>query len=196
MDSFVNAQQIFANQQFERLNVTGENIVGKEFEKCTFSKCRLLECTFRQCHFIDCTFSASLLSAIKFIDCSFMETVFQECKTIGIDWTRPGKNMRGLQFLKSDLSQSLFGYAKIPHLVLKDCIAKEVDFTGTDCSKADFEGTDFEKSIFHNTNLTEANFKRAFHYAIDFRSNILKKTVFSLPEAVSLLHSLDIVLEN
>ena len=43
--------------------------------------------------------------------------------------------------------------------------------------------------------IVDANFVRAFHYAIDFRNNFLKKTKFSLPEAVSLLQSLDIILE-
>ena len=52
------------------------------------------------------------------------------------------------------------------------------------------------KSVFYRTNLTEANFRHAYNYAIDFRSNMLKKTKFSLPEATSLLGGLDIILEN
>jgi len=195
MDSLADARQLYSGEQFLSLNLTGEEINDKEFENCTFQKCRFVQCTFHACRFIDCSFDQSLLSAIKFQGCSFLETVFRDCKTIGVDWTR-AKITRGLQFLQCELSQSLFGYAKLPQLAMKQCVAKEVDFVGSDCAKADFEGTDFEKSIFHKTNLTEANFRGAFHYAIDSRSNTLKKTKFSLPEAVSLLRGLDIVLDE
>ncbi|MFA6522858.1 MAG: pentapeptide repeat-containing protein [Candidatus Peribacteraceae bacterium] len=196
MVSVLDERQDYSEEQFENMNLIGEEITGKEFEQCSFRKCRFLQCTFTRCRFIDCTFSESMLSAIKFIECSFMETVFQDCKAIGINWTRAGKTLRGLQFIDSDLSQSVFCYLKLPQLVMKRCIAKNVDFSETDCAKADFEGTDFERSIFLRTNLTETNFKRAFNYTIDARSNILKKTKFSLPEAVSLLSGLDIVLDD
>ena len=85
---------------------------------------------------------------------------------------------------------------KVPNLVLKNSIAKEVDFMEADCSDANFEGTDFEKSKFHQTNLTKANFNNAFNYAIDFNNNTLKGAKFSMPEAVSLLRGLDIVLKD
>jgi fluoroquinolone resistance protein len=196
MDSFADGQQEHAGQLFTAMHLTEEAIAGKEFDHCVFQKCRFLSCTFRGCRFMDCTFKESLLSAIKFIDCSFMETVFRDSKIMGIDWTMAGKSLRGMHFLKCDISQTLFGHVKLLHLVMTDCTAKEVDFTCADCSKADFEGTDFERSVFHGTNLTEASFKRACNYAIDSRSNTLKKTKFSLPEAVSLLRSLDIVLED
>jgi len=42
--------------------------------------------------------------------------------------------------------------------------------------------------------LTEADFTGAKNYAIAASSNTLKKTKFSLPEAMGLLYSLDIVL--
>ena len=47
---------------------------------------------------------------------------------------------------------------------------------------------------FRQCNLTRANFEEATGYAIDVKLNEVSKARFSLPEAVSLLRSLDIVL--
>jgi hypothetical protein len=44
--------------------------------------------------------------------------------------------------------------------------------------------------------LTKADFRKAFNYGIDFKFNNLKKAKFSLPEAIALLTSLDIILDN
>jgi fluoroquinolone resistance protein len=63
-------------------------------------------------------------------------------------------------------------------------------------SRCRFYGTltDFSNSRFQHTNLTEADFTGATNYAIAASLNTLKKTKFSLPEAMSLLYSLDIIL--
>jgi fluoroquinolone resistance protein len=79
-------------------------------------------------------------------------------------------------------------------VTLRKCIAREVSFEEADLTKADCRGTDFSGSRFNHTNLTEADFTGALNYAISPSDNTLKKTRFSLPEAMSLLHALDIVL--
>jgi len=48
--------------------------------------------------------------------------------------------------------------------------------------------------MFGNTNLTEADLSRARNYHIDPGQNVLRQARFSLPEAKSLLYSMDIVL--
>ena len=84
---------------------------------------------------------------------------------------------------------------KPPRLKIINCEAKEVDFIETDLTGGVFTGTDFEGSRFFKTNLTNADFKGARNYMIDARNNTLKKTKFSLPEALSLLNGLDIIIE-
>jgi len=54
----------------------------------------------------------------------------------------------------------------------------------------------FENCTFKSCDLTEADFTGATGYAISAAHNTLHKTRFSLPEALSLLHSLDIILED
>ena len=81
-------------------------------------------------------------------------------------------------------------------MTLTRCLAKDVDFAEADLTQANCTGTDFTDSRFNHTNLTEADFTDATHYNISATDNTLKKTRFSLPEAVSLLYSLDIILKE
>ena len=76
-----------------------------------------------------------------------------------------------------------------------ECIAREVDFTGTNLTRANLAKTDFLGSRFADTNLSYADFSEAVNYGIDPRTNRLKKAVFSIPEVVSLLSAFDIVLK-
>lgn len=76
-----------------------------------------------------------------------------------------------------------------------ECVAREVNFSDTNLTKADLRSTDFSGSRFINTDLTSADFSNATNYSINPAHNKLKKTKFTLPEAMSLLYGLDIILE-
>jgi uncharacterized protein YjbI with pentapeptide repeats len=77
-----------------------------------------------------------------------------------------------------------------------ECVAKGVDFADADLSQADCGHTDFGESRFLHTDLTEADFVGATNYAIAPNLNVLKRTKFSLPEAMSLLYGLEIILSG
>lgn len=181
----------YKKEVFSKLQLTGARIADKEFDTCTFQSNRLISCTFTDCTFSDCTFTESLLSAVQFVNCSFLDTKFISVKTMGIDWSKTA-SMRHVIFEKCELQQSNFSYVKVPHLKLTHSTARECYFTQANCTEADFTGTDFSGSIFNGTNLTRANLSGATNYAIDIRANTVKQAKFCLPEAVSLLRSLEI----
>lgn len=184
----------YYKETFSGLTLTNEKIKDKEFEDCTFEKCIFIECEFNACRFLDCNFSGCSISANKPYNSQFTNISFKDSKIMGFDWTK-AKNVRLLAFERCDISYSNFSYIKIPELKLLDCIAKEVNFNEADLTSGIFTKTDFSNSIFSSTNLTKADFRKAINYGIDFNFNILKKAEFSLPEAMSLLKSLDIILE-
>jgi uncharacterized protein YjbI with pentapeptide repeats len=128
------------------------------------------------------------------MDCRLIDISFSNCKTIGIDWTKT-QQFREIVFKNCQLNYSNFKLLKIPNIKITDCEVKDADFAEADLSNGDFKNTDFEKSRFFKTNLSNANFKGARNYSIDPRSNTLKKTRFSYPEVLSLLNSLDIIIE-
>jgi len=74
------------------------------------------------------------------------------------------------------------------------CEAKEVDFTEADLTGSDLQ-TRIRKQPFYNTNLSGADLREARNFFIDIKNNSLKKTRFSFAGAVTLLNSLDIIIE-
>jgi len=195
MDLLIEDTKSYYKEIFSGVTFTTKKIQNKEFEECTFEKCIFIECIFDNCRFIDCEFKGCSISANKPFNSQFTNIEFSDSKIMGFDWTK-AKNVRILSFERCDISYSNFSYIRIPELKLIDCVAREVNFNESDLTSSIFTKTDFSLSIFSGTNLTKADFRKSINYFIDFKFNILKKTKFSLPEAISLLQSLDIILED
>lgn len=184
----------YYNEKFTRLSFSSETIETKVFEECEFNCCTFINCKFEKCKFLNCKFNECILSAIDPSNSRFIEVNFSGSKVIGFDWTKSAK-VDGLEFVDCQINYSNFKLLKLPEIRIVNCEAREVDFIETDMSNGNFKNTDFDKSRFFKTDLSDADFSGARNYFIDVRNNILKKTRFSLPEALVLLNSLDIILE-
>ncbi len=190
----------YNNEQFKSIDCRSTEVRSVEFNECKFNRCTfreaaLIGCKFHNCTFLDCDFSLTKLN-----NCLFTEVVFKNCQLIGINWMETSlakKNfLKTVDFLKCVLNYSTFTGLHLSKIQMIDCIAHSVDFTDADLSQADCSRTDFSESRFHNTNLSETNFTDATNYSISVIDNNVKKAKFSLPEAMSLLYSLDIVLSD
>ena len=184
----------YFQESFLNLSLSNETIKSKEFEECEFNGCSFIACKFQKCKFIECKFNDCVISAINPVDSWITDVTFSKCKVIGCDWAKASQ-IHGFSFMDCQINYSNFAMLKLPKIKLTNCEAKEVDFTETDLSQGSFAGTDFDKSMFSKTNLTKADFRGAVNYYIDPRNNVLKQTHFSLPEALSLLSCLDIVID-
>jgi len=122
--------------------------------------------------FADLTLTQEVVTAVTFeectfADCNFSETQFKRC------------TFRDCVFRNCDLSLLDVDYSTIQRSKFEQC--KLIGVNG--CR-------------FVQTNLTKADFRGARNYAIAANQNTLKEAKFSLPEAVVLLHGLDIILED
>ena len=185
-------------ETFSQLAVAGLEISGKEFEQCNFTDCNFTEASFVKCRFVDCTFTLCNLSVMKVAQCQFSAVVFDECKLVGIDWTRatwPRLALAtALQFTKCILNDSSFFGLSLDEIMMEECKAHEVDFRGGSFCRANFAHTDFTNCLFNKTNLSGANFAEAVNYDIDIFNNKIDKAIFSRHEALRLLSGLDIEL--
>ncbi len=188
------ARDSYDSENFVNYSLSNKTIKSVEFEGCEFNSCSFIDCKFEKCKFIDCHFKECTLSAINPVNSQFADLKFSKCKVMGIDWTKASQ-IYGLDFTECQISYSNFAMLKLPKMKMINCEAKETDFTESDLSEGSFTGTDFERSVFARTNLTKANLKGAVNYGIDPRHNTLKQAHFSLPEALSLLNSLDIIID-
>ncbi len=191
----------YASEEFKKLDLRSARITEKRFQGCTFVKCSFNEAVFSACVFHECVFKNCDLSLAKFPGASFKACRFEDSQFIGVDWTETAWTGGKVIFKPADftgcvLNYSVFMGLDMKNVVLRKCLAKEVSFEEANLTKADCRGTDFSGSRFVHANLTEADFTGALNYTISPTLNTLKKTKFSLPEAMSLLHNLDIVLTD
>jgi fluoroquinolone resistance protein len=181
------------NADYARVEFKSKEIVDTTFVRCSFAEALFYDCRFKNCAFIKCD-----LSMMRVKSSVFSSVRFEGCKAIGINWTeaswQKGAFFRLIDFEDCALNYSSFFGLKLKKMRMTHCIAKEVDFGEADLSGAVFAFTDFSGSTFLHTDLTDADFVNAVNYTISAKLNTLKKTKFSLPEAMSLLRGLDIIL--
>jgi len=198
LGSLIESHAHYADELFRGLQTARTELVSTEFYDCVFSQTTFAESVFRRCRFVNCVFRDCDLSLVKVPESSFASTCFEDSKVMGVNWTEAHWPKAGLanplSFSKCSVSHSTFMGLSLQSLQMTDCVARDVDFREADLSRSDFGATDLSGSLFGKTNLSEADLSRACNYRIDPGHNTLKRAKFSLPEAMSLLHSMGIVL--
>ncbi len=196
------ARESYSDHPFRDLEAQNQNFEKLHFQNCVFKHCSLTECVFANCEFDNCTFENCDLSLAKLPHSFFKQVTFTGCRLMGINWcdadweTKSLLTIKHVDFINCLLDHSIFIGLNLQGASFKDCKARHLDFEGANLSKADFHGADLEMSRFVGCDLTETNFVNAQNYQINAAANTLHKTKFSLPEAVALLNSLDIILED
>jgi fluoroquinolone resistance protein len=188
------SETAYYKEKFSALSLSGETVSSLRFEACTFSECRLVDCKFEKCVFIDCKFEGCTLSAVNPEKSRFLQPGYFHCKVMGFDWAKAAK-LQEISFTDCHLDYSNFSSLQFPKVRMIKCSAKEARFVETDMTDGVFTGTDFQGSTIFKSNFTRADFRQATNYNIDVRNNVIKNARFSLPEALSLLYGLEIVIE-
>ena len=186
----------YTEQTFKDLNLSHALLKSNSFNECRFERCIFEEAHFRNCRFVNCLFKNCDLSLVQIPNCSFSGARFENSKVIGINWAQAHWSDKALwdpiEFKKCSLSHSTFLGVDLNGIKMLRCEAINVDFRETDLTQADFSFTDLRDSLFLNANLSRADFRYARNYTIDPSQNTLKGAKFSLPEAMSLLYSMNI----
>jgi len=195
MTHILNDEDEFWQRPFTSLTFTQEKLSGTTFEECTFRNCTFIETIFYNCTFIQCEFKECDLSLIQLERCRFNEVTFQECKLVGVNWSKVTQ-LKQFELHKCDISYATFMGLDLQRARITECLAKEVYFSESNLTGAVLTGCDFDNGRFTHNTLTHADLRHAKNYTISPTLNTLKQTKFSMPEAMSLLHSLDIILDE
>ena len=200
MKAQINSTEVYTEKHFTSMDLSRQEIVETEFAGCWFKSCTLRETVFSGCHFDECIFEACDLSMMKVSQSQFMDCKFTRCQLVGINWTEMELSKSRLKapfsFEGCVLNHSTFIGMPLKDLVMKDCTARNVDFSESVLQKADLRGTDLAESRFAQTDLGGVDLRGTKNYAIDPNLNTIKGAHFALPEALSLLYSMDIVLDE
>jgi len=184
----------YYKEKFTALSFTAEKVEVVTFDECMFTDCRFVDCKFEKCVFIECEFKQSVFSAIDPIGSRLLRPEFFQCKVIGVDWSKASK-LENMSFNECQIDYSNFSSLQLPRTKMLKCSAREVRFNETNLSDGVFKSTDFQGSTFFKADLSMSDFRQAKNYSIDVKNNLVKNARFSLPEALSLLYGLDIVIE-
>ncbi|MCP5098182.1 MAG: pentapeptide repeat-containing protein [Chloroflexi bacterium] len=195
MNSLPGDQDEYFEQTFTGLACRQETITGITFHECIFKECTFTEAVFNYSSFLDCEFYDCDLSMAVVDNGRFNNVSFHESKLIGINWAKVA-HIKFINFHSCNISFSTFLELNLERCQIRSCEAKDVFFSETNLTKANCTLTYFIARQFRHTNLTRADFTNAKNYTISPTLNTLKKTKFSMPEAMALLHGLDIILDD
>ncbi|MBN9297610.1 MAG: pentapeptide repeat-containing protein [Filimonas sp.] len=188
--------EVFYNdKRFEDEVHDGKTITGVEFYKCHFYKCSFKETKFSECSFEQCVFEECDLSLMKINKTTFSSVQVKSSKAIGVIWSDV-INAFAIDFTQSNINYGNFVGKQLKKVKFINCSIAEADFSDCNLSQAVFTGSDLTNARFIQSDLTQANFIDATNYTIDVNINKIKKAKFKLPEALSLLYSLDIIVEE
>ena len=137
---------------------------------------------------------------MKVLYSSWNNVVFEDSSLMGVNWAQAKwpqiKLSSAIQFFSCNISYSSFFGLALSSINIQMCKAHQVDFREADLSSANLTNSDFEGCFFMKTILNGADLSDAVNYHIDVLQNPVKKTIFSFPEVVNLLHSFDIVIKG
>ncbi|MDB5284044.1 MAG: hypothetical protein JWO06_3119 [Bacteroidota bacterium] len=179
---------------FEKISYQDKTVLDRKFINCVFKNCNFSNTIFKDCVFDECTFDGCDLSLMKVKGSLLKRIQVNSSKAIGIQWF-DARSPFSINCTDSNISYSSFFGKDIKKAKFIKCVARETDFSECNLTEANFEGTDLAEARFSDTDLSLANFREAKNYNIDVRFNKVRKTKFSLPEALSLLNSFDITLD-
>jgi len=192
--------EYFEEQEIKDKQYEDENFENYEFIECDFTGCQFLNVKLSNCKFKNCRFSNCVIGNSTFLYCEAKNLEFVNSVLIGVIW--------------NDLKANGIETATI-FRSMKSCTIKYNYFTNLKLVKYDFRGSQFDESYFEECRLTDAkfnnvnlhgtkfikcdlsgaDFRNALEYEIDITDNKLKKAKFSFPEVVSLLSSLNIIID-
>lgn len=190
--------EFYSEQIFKKIDLTEKKFRNIEFYKCTFKDSNFFKTVFIECTFENCTFENSDVSLINLGGSRLQDVLFTECKGTGVDWTileRPYSFSSKMNFKGCRLDSSSFYKMELHNILFEECSIKEADFIESDLTKASFKSSDLLNSRFNNSNLSLADFSGAINYRIDPNQCKLKKTVFTMPDAMNLLSGYDIIIK-
>jgi len=77
-------RSFFRDQKFENVRFSGKAPEPADYESCIFTGCDFSDSDLSDSNFIECAFIACNLSLTKLINTSIKETIFRDCKLLGL----------------------------------------------------------------------------------------------------------------
>lgn len=188
----------YRNQTFRDMRIVGA-LTGATFHDCVFENCDLRETRLASCTFVDSDFLGCDLGLASVEDCAFQGVTIEAGHVVGVNWSAarvdPNRPL-AVDFKESVLSFTTFERLKLQRRRFEGCTIHEAAFVGCDLTDASFRGSDLSGTVFRDCDLSGADLRKARHYRVDVRQNVVRGLLVRLPEATGLLHGLGVQIEE
>ncbi|MDO6437147.1 pentapeptide repeat-containing protein [Cyclobacterium sp. 1_MG-2023] len=182
----------FINETFDQVDYSENRMEGEAYEQCLFSNCNFFNSDLCRIEFMDCQFFNCNFSMTSIIDAAFKNVAFQQCKLMGIDFSKCDDFLFSASFTGCTLDYSIFQAKNLKKAKFDHCSLKDVDFSNADLSFAIFDTCNLLQATFYNSILEKADFRTAINYSFDPAYNKIKKAKFSLEGLPGLLSKYNI----
>jgi fluoroquinolone resistance protein len=182
-ETTVHQDKTFTNINYTEKQLKNREFINCEFISCDFSKSDLSHNDFMNCHFRQCNFSLTNVTGTGFKD-----VTFNDCKILGIDFSKCNKFLFSFRFEKSHLDYSTFYGTKLRKTKFIDCSLKETDFEEADLTSSTFDNCDLAGATFVRSVLEKVDFRSARNFSLDPAVNKMKQAKFSALNLAGLLY--------
>ncbi len=190
-------EPIFAeNKTYQGVDFKENPLPKGEYENCTFAGCDFSNTDLSGFKFLACKFTGCNLSLVTLGKTVFQSVQFKESKMLGLRFEACNPFGLSFGFENCGLNHSSFYRLKARQTIFKNCQLQETDFTEADLTGAVFDHCDLARATFARTVLEKADFRTAYHYALDPEANRIRKARFALPQVVGLLSKYDIQIDE
>lgn len=182
-------------QEFSHKIYAEDEIMYRDFERCTFTNCDFTQCDYLAVAFIDCVFINCNFTEAKINYVSLRDVVFTGCNFTGVNFAMVDTLLFKFEFKECILDYTKFYTLKMRGTLFTDCSLIAADFMNADITDAVFDNCDFHKSVFIDTIANKVDFTTSYNFTIDPEKNKLKKAKFSQAGLKGLLTKYDIVVK-
>ncbi|WP_299277664.1 pentapeptide repeat-containing protein [uncultured Psychroserpens sp.] len=124
------------------------------------------------------------------------DVLFNNCKMVGFPFHDCNALFMSFKFKTSQLNFASFHNLKLKNTTFDQCKLEQTDFTEADLSGSKFDDCNLLRAIFEHTNLEHVNFSNSYNLSINPELNKLKNAKFSKENALGLLNSYQIKIED
>ena len=126
---------------------------------------------------------------------SLRDVLFIKCNFTSVNFAMTDQVLYHFNFQDCILDYAQFYKLKLKKMRFDNCSMVAVDFMETDLTESIFNNCDLRRSVFNNTIANKADFYSSHNYVIDPEVNKLKKAVFSTEGLRGLLEKYDLVIK-
>jgi len=177
----------FVGLSFDGLMLAGFDFTDRRVEHCTFREATLTDARFNTAVVRSCDFAGAGVQGI-----SLFAAAFEDCKMMGLDFTRGGVQFDATTFTRVNLDYALMRGVDLSEVRFSACSLHECDLTGanltgTCMTECDLEGVEWANAITSGTDLRGSDTR-----GLDLRSGPYG-VILTSRQAISLVESLGVL---